>query len=206
VEREHSSTVASLDRRIVMLEDPRGAQRDRLGPVTLYELRIVTPAGEVPLDDVQATVDTAGNLTEKKRTTLTRLAVGGAVLGPLGAILALGFPKRTKVDDRELYLLIEAGPASCVLQVRPDDGARVRAFAVQVNASATAVAARRSVIAAELAVTRRRLAEVREDHTALDAARARLGEARSDDAALAAIVRAESDLARARTRLVDAQD
>lgn len=203
VERDHSSTLATLDRRIVALEDPRGRQRDSFGPVTLYELRIVTPAGEARLDGAEAEVDTVGALTERKRTTLTRLAVGGAVLGPLGAILALGFPKRTKVDGRELYLLIEAGPASCVLKVRPDDGARVRAFAVQVNASATVVASRRDRIAVELADARRQLDAVREDHTALDAARERLGEARGDTDALAAVARAEADLAASRTRLAD---
>jgi hypothetical protein len=205
VEREHSSTLAALDRRIVALEDPRGRQRDSLGPVTLYELRIVTPAGEVALDGVEATFDTVGGLSEKKRTTLTRLAVGGVFLGPLGAILALGFPKRTKVDTRELYLLIEAGPASCVVKVKPDDGARVRAFAVQINASAAAVAARRSAIAADLAETRRLLANVREDHGKLDAARAELGEARTDGDALAAIGRAEAELAAARDRLAGTQ-
>jgi len=203
VEREHSTAVATLDRRIVELEDPRGRRVDAFGPVTLHELRIVTPAGEVGLDGVEATVDTAGNLSETKRTTFTRLAVGGLVLGPLGAILALGFPKRRTVDNRELYLLLEAGTASCVLQVRPDDGGRVRAFAVQVNAAASAVGSRRRAIASELEDARRRLAAVREDHTALDAARERLGAARADRRALAAIAAAEVASAAARDALAD---
>lgn len=206
VERRHSDHLAELDRRIVALEDPRGVRIDGFGPVTLHALRIVTPAGEVPLDGVQATVDSAGALSERKRTTLTRLAVGGAVLGPLGAVLALGFPKRRKVDMRELYLLIEAGGASCVLQVAPDDGARVRAFATQVNGAAMAVAERREATAQELVETRARLAAVREDHSALDAARQRLADARGDADALAAIARAEQEAASARARLVAAED
>ena len=206
VERDHSSTLATLDRRIVALEDPRGQRLASFGPVTLHELRIITPAGEVPLDGARATVESAGQLTERGRTTLTRLAVGGAVLGPLGAILALGFPKRRTVDDRELYLLVEAGTASCVVQVRPDEGARLRAFAVQINAASNAVATRRGAIAAELADTRRRLAAVSEDHTALDVARARLSAAHADPGARAALARAEAELAAARTELADLQD
>jgi hypothetical protein len=203
VERKHSSTVATLDRRLVELEDPRGRRLDGFGPITLHELRIVTPAGEVPLDGVTVTFDTAGNLSETKRTTLTRLAVGGLVLGPLGAILALGFPKRRTVDNRELYLLVEAGAASCVVQVRPDDGGRVRAFAVQVNAAASAVETRRRSIAAELERTRQRLEAVHEDHTALDAARERLRRARVDPAAVAAVTAAETTFAAARETLAD---
>jgi len=203
VERKHSSRLAELDQRIVALEDPRGVRLDAFGPVTLHALRIVTPAGEAPLDGAEASVDTAGALSERKRTTLTRLAVGGALLGPLGAVLALGFPKRKKVDDRELYLLIEAGSASCVLQVQPDDGARVRAFATQVNAAATLVAQRRAQTAAELATTRAELDAVREDHSALDAARDRLADARTDADALAVIGRAEQALALANDRLAD---
>ena len=206
VERTHSSRLAELDQRIVALEDPRGVRLDAYGPVTLHALRIVTPAGEAPLDGAEASVETAGALSERKRTTLTRLAVGGALLGPLGAVLALGFPKRKKVDDRELYLLIEAGAASCVLQVQPDDGARVRAFATQVNAAAMLVAQRRARTAAELAAARSELAEVREDHSALDAARDRLAAARTDTAALVGIGRAEQALALAHERLAEALD
>jgi hypothetical protein len=196
-ERQHSSQLAELDRRIVALEDPRGARLDALGPVTLHALRIVTPAGEVPLDGVEATVDTAGALTERKRTTFTRLAVGAAAFGAVGAILALGFPKRTKVDGRELYLLVEAGAASCVVQVDPDDGARVRAFATQVNVAASLVTERREATARELAEARAELAAVREDHSVMDVARERLAAARVDADALARIAAAERGLAAA---------
>jgi len=200
-ERRHSSAIAALDRRIVELEDPRGRKVDAFGPVTLHELRLVTPAGEVPLDGVEATVDSAGNLSETKRATLTRLAVGGLVLGPLGAVLALGFQKRRTVDNRELYLLIEAGPASCVLQVEPDAGTRVRAFAVQINARAGGVGHVRQRIAAELTDARTRLVATRADLSGLEAARGRLAQARSDTSPRArAVSGAHDSLAAARAR------
>jgi hypothetical protein len=202
-EKQHSSQLAALDQRIVALEDPRGVPLDSLGPVALHALRIVTPAGEVALDGVEATVDSAGALRERKRTTFTRLAVGAATFGAVGAILALGFPKRTKVDGRELYLLIEAGTASCVLQVDPDDGARVRAFATQINAAASLVAERRAATARELVEARAELAAVREDHSAMDSARDRLAEARADEAALGRIAAAERELAGTRERLAE---
>jgi hypothetical protein len=204
-ERQQSSAIAAVDRRIVELEDPRGRRIVAFGPVTLHELRIITPAGEVPLDGVEATVDSAGNLSETKRATLTRMAVGGLVLGPLGAVLALGFQKKRTVDHRELYLLIEAGPASCVLQVKPDTGTAVRAFAVQVNAAATGVARARGRIAAELAAARAELAATREDVSALEAARGRLAAVRTDARLLGAVGTAETELATARTRWAQAR-
>jgi len=203
VERQHSTQVAELDRSIVALEDPRGPRIDTLGPVTLFALRIVTPAGEVPVDGVRADVDTEGSVRVRRRTTLTRLAVGGAVLGPLGAVLALGFPKRRTVDGRELYLLLEAGPASCVLQLDPDIGPQVRAFATQVNAAASGAPRRREQIAAELAASRARLAAMREDHSALDAARDALVAAREDPVMAATTAAAERRLASARDALED---
>jgi len=199
-ERQQSSAIAAIDRRIVELEDPRGRRIDAFGPVTLHELRIITPAGEAPLDDVEVTVDSAGNLSVTKRATLTRLAVGGLVLGPLGAVLALGFQKRRTIDNRELYLLIEAGPASCVLQVKPDTGAAVRAFAVQANAAAASVGRARSRIAGELMAARAQLAATRGDVASLEAARDRLAGARTDARLLGAIAEATSELATARAR------
>jgi hypothetical protein len=202
-ERRHSAAVGELDRRVVALEDPRGRRLDGFGPVTLHELRLLTPAGEVPLDGVEATVDTAGNLSVTKRATLTRLALGGLVLGPLGAVLALGFQKRRTVDDRELYLMLEAGPASCVVTLEPDAGAQVRAFAVQVNAAAAAVTGTRARIAAELADTRARLAATKEDVSDLEAARAALAAARVEPGHLGAIAAAEARLAAARRAWVE---
>jgi hypothetical protein len=197
-ERRHSSAIAALDRRIVELEDPRGKRIATFDSVLLHEFRIITPAGESGLDEVRATVDTAGNLSETKRATLTRLGLGGLVLGPLGAVLALGFQKRRTVDHRELYLLIEAGPASCVLQIEPDAGAQVRAFATRINAVAAGVAHARERRAAESAAMRTRLASTREDVSDLEQARAQLVAARNDDRLRAAISTAEAAVARAR--------
>jgi len=197
-ERRHTSAIAELDRRIVALEDPRGSRVIAFGPVVLHERSLITPAGEVPLDGVEATVDSAGNMSVTKRATLTRLALGGLVLGPLGAVLALGFQKKRKHDDRELYLLIEAGPASCVLQVKPDAGAAVRAFAVQVNARARGIAQIRMQAAAELADVRAQLARTREDVSDLEAARQRLVDAHQDEQRRGAVVDAQAQLVAAR--------
>ncbi len=203
-ERRHTAAIARLDRRIVELEDPRGSRVVAFGPVVLHERSLITPAGEVALDGVEATVDSAGNMSVTKRATLTRLAVGGLVLGPLGAVLALGFQKKRTHDDRELYLLIEAGPASCVLQVKPDAGTSVRAFAVQVNARARGIVQIRAQVAAELTDVRARLAATREDVSGLDAARQRLVAAHQDVRLLGAVSDAQARLAGARQRWASA--
>jgi hypothetical protein len=126
------------------------------------------------------------------------------VLGSLGAVLALGFQKKQTHDDRELYLLIEAGPASCVLQVKPDAGAAVRAFAVQVNARARGIMRIRAQVGAELTDARAQLAATREDVSGLDAARQRLTDAHQDPRLLGAVSDAQAQLAGARERWADA--
>jgi hypothetical protein len=199
-ERRRTSAIAAMDRRIVELEDPRGRRIDGFESVLLHEFRIITPAGEVGLEEVRATVDTAGALSETKRATLTRLALGGLVLGPLGAVLALGFQKRRTIDHRELYLLIEAGAASCVLQIGPDAGPRVRAFAMQINAAATSVSEVRERRTAELTAARASRTATHGDLTDLERARTRLAAARSDPRLQAAVMSARGAVAEARER------
>ena len=82
---------------------------------------------------MDAAVDAAGNLAVTKRSTLTRMAAGGVLLGPVG-LLGGGMMKKTqKHDTRELYLLIETPTFVAALACKPDDGAKVRAFAAKVK-------------------------------------------------------------------------
>ena len=79
----------------------------------LTDEHLLTLNGQHPLTpDVQARVDTAGNLAAyaKSRSTLTRMGAGGLVLGPVGMLIGATAKKSkdVKVDKRELYLLVEA--------------------------------------------------------------------------------------------------
>jgi hypothetical protein len=80
---------ASVRHRGRQQQEPRGRKLATFQKHTLYEHAIVTTNGEANLDGVHAEVDTAGNLTTKSRATLTRMAAGGLLLGPLGSILSL---------------------------------------------------------------------------------------------------------------------
>ncbi len=197
-ERGHAKRLAQLQEHIAALEDPRGKRVADFGGCFLHEFVLLTPGGEVPLDAVEASVDTAGNLSVTKRATLTRMAAGGLLLGGLGAVLSLGFQKKEQQDTRELYLLLDAGPASVVIQADPDAGAEVRRFASAVNAFASDVDARRRRRAHELATTREERVRVEADRTAIEAAQTQRDAVNDGTAFSAALNEAESALMRAR--------
>jgi hypothetical protein len=197
-ERARAKQLAQLDDRIEALVDPRGKRVAAFGGCFLHEFVLLTPGGEAPLDAVEASVDTAGNLSVTKRATLTRMAAGGLLLGGLGAVLSLGFQKKEQQDTRELYLLLDAGPASVVIQADPDAGAEVRRFASAVNAFVSDVAARRQRRAQELATTRAERIRVEADRSAIESAQLQRDAIRGGSETSAALTEAESALMRAR--------
>jgi hypothetical protein len=197
-ERTRASLLAKLQERIDGLADPRGRRLADFAGCILHEFVLITPGGQVPLDGVEASVDTAGNLSVTKRATLTRMAAGGLLLGGLGAVLSLGFQKKERQDTRELYLLLDAGAASVVVQADPDAGAEVRRFASAVNAFATDVDARRRRRGHDLAEVRQERARVEADLTAIETAMARREAITAGTRTLSALVAAEAALARAR--------
>jgi type II secretory pathway pseudopilin PulG len=156
-EQSYEQQIDAAQKRLVALQEPRGRKLATFQKHTLYEHAIVTTNGEANLDGVHAEVDTAGNLTTKSRATLTRMAAGGLLLGPLGSILSLGLQKTKEIDKRELYLLIVAANASSVVQCPPDEGLKAREFAMKVNAAAAAEAGYRQRLPALLDQARQQL-------------------------------------------------
>lgn len=110
-----------------------GSYKGKEGSISFTESTITTPSGTYPLDEsVTAAADTAGNLATSSRSTLTRIAAGGLVFGPVGAIVG-GAAKKTEIhDSRELYLLVQGAQFAAVLTCEPDDGPKVRQFAMAI--------------------------------------------------------------------------
>lgn len=132
-EQSYKSTLGRAERHLAMVSDPRGALLASFRGITLWECYIQTPHGQGPVADAKASADTAGGLAMKSRATLTRMAAGGLLLGPLGAVLSLGFKKHKEIDKRELYLLVETPTFSSVIQCKADEGLKAREFAAKVN-------------------------------------------------------------------------
>jgi hypothetical protein len=118
--------------------DARGKRLAHLdaknGSLALYQGRLEWKADgerevvDLRLVDVEAVVDTAGQIT--RRATVTRFVATGG----LGA---LAFKK--KKDERELYLVVETSTgAAAVLEVDPKRGKDARKVAVQINAASRA--------------------------------------------------------------------
>lgn len=126
-----------------------GAFKGEEGTISFTGRTITTPNGTYPLDEnVTAAADTAGNLAMSSRSTLTRIAAGGLAFGPVGAIVG-GVAKKSKMHDtRELYLLVEGAQFAAVLTCKPDEGQKVRQFAmsiVQASRSVKSLLAAREV-------------------------------------------------------------
>jgi hypothetical protein len=104
----------------------------------LYDDRIKTPSGEHALTaSTSAMVDTAGNFMHSSRSTVTRMAAGTAIAGPLGFLVGVAAKKGKTVDSRELFLMIEGPDWADSLVCEPDKDARkVREFAQAVNLAA----------------------------------------------------------------------
>lgn len=87
-----------------------------------------------------AEVDTAGQVRD--RATLTRIAGGALVAGPVGAVV--GGLLRKRVDERETWLLITGSKADWVVPVRGPQTGAARQFATALNNAAREWADRES--------------------------------------------------------------
>jgi hypothetical protein len=132
VQKAYDKQVANYQSQLTALRNPMGRQLGMYQGCVLSELWISTPQGSGPVAGASASCDTASNMVVKSRATLTRMAAGGLVLGPLGAVLSLGFKKQKVDDHRELYLLIETSTFASVVECPPDQGVKARQFAAAV--------------------------------------------------------------------------
>ena len=115
------------------------------------------------------------------------MAAGGLVLGPLGAVLSLGFKKHKVDDQRELYLMIETPNFATVVQCPPNQGLTAREFAaavVSAGLNADRVAAARPQ---QIADATQRLEALRTERGGVPQAERALEAARNDDARMRAI-------------------
>ena len=94
--------------------------------VKLFENEIVIKGKSYPITaDINAIVDTAGNISRTRRWTATRAALIG--------VFSVFAPKATKHDDRQLFLLIEAPTWSELVELSPKLQRETRELAQAIN-------------------------------------------------------------------------
>ncbi len=193
-EKAHDNAINLAERQVTEAESPTGRALGQFGAIRLFERIIVTPQGTSFLQGARATVDTAGNLAVQSRSTFTRMAAGGLLLGPVG-VVAGGVAKKNKVlDMRELYLLVDTPTLSSVIQCPPNAGLTARSFAAAINTAAAnfqAIEARRPAL---IAAAQSALDRARADVGMLNAAKEALAQAEADAGMLAAIDRADQQV------------
>lgn len=129
-----------LDRRLGELVRGRKLRRSKYlgfaGDVHFWKDRIVDSTTVRIFDQlVHATVETAGQLAESQRPTLTRMAIG-SVLPGTALIPGMALQKKSVTDYRELFLLIEHPEWARVIAVDPRRGHEIRELAAAINLTA----------------------------------------------------------------------
>jgi hypothetical protein len=173
-EKQHAKAVAAKQKELAAALKPQ--IKHRVGPLLLTDTSVVINGREYPITpSTKARVDTAGNLAaySKSRSTVTRMAAGGMLLGPAGLVAGAAARKsKDRVKDvRELYVLIESESWAETVSLNPDQGEAARRLVQQLNLAAPnveQVLRGREVTAERL---RGELDAVQRDIAAIEAAR-----------------------------------
>lgn len=179
-ERAYEKGVRRAQLTLAQLVDPDGKKLGSYGGMALYERAIRTPNGRGSLIGTSATVDTAGNLAVTNGPTLTRMAAGGLLLGPLGMLGSLAFQKTKKYDVRELYLLVETAELSSVVKCPADDGMKARSFAAKINTAAKQAEAIEAARPQQIQEAQKALAAAQAETGAVESARGELARVEAD--------------------------
>lgn len=176
-----------------------GQELARYGPFALFEDRIETPEGEVPVSrGIKAIVDTAHHLLQREQA-VARLDTRPADLGALRAL-----ERRARRPRRDLHLLLETPRFVSVAPCKRQD-ARAREFAQRVNVAALNAATFARGRHEAIADAERALAQLREEcAAAVERAKRKLGDVEADTAAVEearrALAEAEAATAEIETR------
>lgn len=138
-EKQHAKAVAAKQKELAAALKPQ--KKHRVGPLLLTDSTVIVNGREYPLTPgTKARVDSAGNLAaySKSRSTVTRMAAGGMLLGPAGLVAGAAARKsKDRVKDvRELYVLIESESWAETVSLDPDQGEAARRLVQQLNLAA----------------------------------------------------------------------
>lgn len=197
----YEGRIQAASRELDYLRNPDGKKLARYRGVTLFERAIISSEGRSGIVGASAFVQASGGVAVYKRGTVTRVATGGLLLGPVGALAGgVLFKKKKNVDTREVYLTIGTRDRTQVIACPGSGQAGAQAFAAKVSTAAKQAAVLEGGRPAKIEQVSANLARLKSDSRALDAARADVARCESDPAHLESIARAryQFDAKRAR--------
>lgn len=201
-ERRVASARWEHEKALRMGDAPVTSLTGKEGRIEVQKLFITTPSGKFPLNNsIHAVVDTAGGIAVKSRTTVTRVAAGAVLFGPVGALVGAVAKKNKVIDTRQLYLLVEGDEFACALTLNPDQASEAHNFVAELLQTARQAPVIRADQKRKLEETQEEIERAQKDVHAITSARQHLNEVEQDTQELDA-ARKKAEEAR-RKRLTD---
>lgn len=156
-----------------------------LGNIVLYGDRIVAEGKSIPLSgDLEIDVHSSGNVFSETTvkgggTSIAGAVVGGAVAGPLGAVVGgrKGVKSKSEVqDERKLFVSIVSSDNSAVVELDPKMELDARKLVAETKVQIKTLGSRKEKMDAEHAELTQKLAVLEKDTHAIDEARSRFEE------------------------------
>ncbi len=182
VTKEHERQIKDCKDEIEQVRNGFYGHVQTFGGIVLYGDRIVAEKKSIPLsDDLEIEINTSGNVYSETTvrgggTSVAGAVIGGAVAGPVGAVVGgrKGVKSKSEVqDERKLFISIVSSIDSAVVELDPKMELDARKLVAETKRQIKTLSSRKGKMDAELAELTQRLVMLEKDTSAIDEAHSR---------------------------------
>lgn len=185
VTKEHERQIKDCKDEIEQVRNGFYGHVQTFGGIVLYGDRIVAEKKSIPLsDDLEIEINTSGNVYSETTvrgggTSVAGAVIGGAVAGPVGAVVGGRKSVKSKSevqDERKLFVSIVSSDNSAVVELDPKMELDARKLVAETKVQIKTLGSRKEKMDAEHAELTQKLAVLEKDTHAIDEARSRFEE------------------------------